>query len=154
MDMIDMRAMKLITLQFILLSPMLAYAVPDIAVQTERELRVICSESEFSQAGMWDCLAKKAKESQETLRRAEEKAAHTLSKWDEDHPYIKTAKAKLAASNKAFVKYREAQCAFAYSLGGGAIGSALDMRRFSCIAELNNRRAEQLRNAVSDMPLK
>ncbi|PHP90694.1 hypothetical protein CFB52_003385 [Burkholderia sp. AU18528] len=40
------------------------------------------------------------------------------------------------------------------SLGGGAIGNALEMRRLACVAELNNRRAAQLRDAVSDLPLK
>ncbi|MEB2502855.1 MULTISPECIES: hypothetical protein [Burkholderia] len=40
------------------------------------------------------------------------------------------------------------------SLGGGAIGNALEMQRLACVAELNNRRAAQLRDAVSDLPLK
>lgn len=132
--------------------PVPVFADSAIQVLSEREFREQCSE--FSQAGMRDCLAEKARESQEALRKAEQVAMDALSKWIEDPPYIDKAKAKFAASNKAFAKYREAQCAFAYSLGGGAIGNALDMWRFACIAELNNRRAEQLRDVVSDLPLK
>ncbi|WP_406805837.1 lysozyme inhibitor LprI family protein [Burkholderia semiarida] len=79
---------------------------------------------------------------------------YNLAQWDEDAKYINLAKIRLAASQKAFVKYRTAQYAFASSLGGGAIGNALEMQRLACVAELNNRRAAQLRDAVSDLPLK
>jgi uncharacterized protein YecT (DUF1311 family) len=147
-----MRAIKLISLQFILLSPMLAYAVSNIAVQTEREMYEECSA--FSQAGMRDCLAKKAEASQKALRQAEDRVANTISKWDEDKKYVNQAKAKLAASNKEFEKYREAQCGFSASLSGGGAGDAHEMGRLACVAELNNRRAEQLRDVVSDLPLK
>jgi uncharacterized protein YecT (DUF1311 family) len=132
--------------------PVLALAEPVAPVLDERVLREECSA--FSQAGMRDCLAEKAESSQVKLRQAEKKAVDILTKWDEDSRYITQAKAKLAASNKAFVRYRKAQCEFAASLGGGAIGNALDMGRLACITELNNRRAEQLHNAVSDIPLK
>lgn len=103
---------------------------------------------------MRDCLAKKAEDSQKALRQAEEKAAGTLTQWDEDSKYVNQAKGKLARSNKEFAKYRETQCRFAASLSGGGAGNAHEMRRFACAAELNNRRAEQLRDTVSDLPLK
>jgi len=77
-----------------------------------------------------------------------------LTKWDEDPKYSSQAKAKLIASNKAFGQYRDAQCAFASALGGGAIGNALEMGRLACVAELNGRRAFQLRDLVSDLPMK
>ena len=101
---------------------------------------------------MHDCLEKKARESDKTLKDAERNAVNALAKWDEDASYISQAKTKLHSSSKAFERYREAQCAFAASMGGGAIGKALDMRRLACIAELNDRRSEQLRAAVSDLP--
>ncbi len=147
-----MRAITLIGFGLAVYWPVLAFAASTTPVLGERALREECSA--FSQAGMRDCLAKKAQDSQKALQQSEEKAASILSQWDEDDRYINQAKAKLAKSNKAFVKYREAQCAFASSLGGGAIGNALEMRRLACVAELNDRRAEQLRDAVSDLPLK
>ena len=72
-----------------------------------------------------------------------------LSKWDEDPSYINIAKANLTTANKEFIKYRDAQCKFNYSLGGGSIENALEMLLFSCIAELNNRRNQQLINLMS-----
>ena len=147
-----MRTLKLIGFCLAAYLPVSALAASTDAVLGERALREECSA--LSQAGMRDCLAKKAETSQEALRQAEKKVAGTLSKWDEDRKYINQAKVKLAASNKDFAKYRDAQCAFASSLGGGAIGNALDMSRLACVSELNDRRAEQLRDAVSDLPLK
>ncbi|MDR3439631.1 lysozyme inhibitor LprI family protein [Telmatospirillum sp.] len=132
--------------------PALIFSTSSASVLDERALREECSA--LSQAGMQDCLAKKAKNSQDVLRQAEENVASLLSKWDEDDKYVNQAKANLAASNKEFVKYRESQCELSASLGGGAIGNALEMRRLACVAELNSRRSEQLRDAVSDLPLK
>jgi len=144
--------MKLIGFCLAAYLPVWALAASTDPAIGERALREECSA--YSQAGMRDCLAKKAESSQKALRQAEEKVASTLSTWDEDHKYIHQAKFKLAASNKDFAKYRDAQCAFASSLGGGAIGNAFDMRRLACVSELNNRRAVQLRDAVTDLPLK
>ena len=147
-----MRTITLIGFGLALSLPVLALAASMTTVPDERALREECSA--FSQAGMRDCLAKKAEESQKALRQAEEKVADALTQWDEDDKYIKQTKAKLAASNKSFVKYREEQCAFASSQGGGAVGNALEMRRLACVVELNSRRAVQLHDAVSDLPLK
>jgi uncharacterized protein YecT (DUF1311 family) len=126
-------------------------ATSNASVESERALREECS---YEITGVRECLEKKQKASQANLTRAEEQVRGVLSKWDEDEKYVNLAKARLTASGKAFTKYREAQCAFAASLGGGAIGNALEMGRLACMAELNNRRAEQLRDVVSDMPLK
>jgi uncharacterized protein YecT (DUF1311 family) len=147
-----MRAMKLIGFCLAAYLPVSALADSTAPALGERALREECSA--FSQAGMRDCLAKKAEKSQKALRQAEEKVANTLSKWDEDNKYIKQAKAKLAESNKEFAKYRETQCVFSASLSGGGAGNAHEMGRLACVVELNNRRAEQLRDAVSDLPLK
>lgn len=147
-----MRTMKLIGFCLAASLPALALATSTNSVPDERALREECSA--FSQAGMRDCLAQKAKDGQEALRQAEEMVAGMISKWDEDQKYLDIAKARFVASKKTFVKYRETQCAFASSLGGGAIGNALEMQRLACVAELNNRRAAQLRSAVSDLPLK
>lgn len=103
---------------------------------------------------MRDCLAEKAENSQKALRQAEEKMADTLSKWDEDNRYVGEAKKKLVASNKKFAEYRETQCELSASLSGGGAGNAHEVRRLACVSELNNRRAKQLRDAASDLPLK
>ncbi|EEA01362.1 conserved hypothetical protein [Burkholderia sp. H160] len=79
--------------------------------------------------------------------------AHTLSKWDEDNEYVNQAKAKLVALDRKFAEYRETQCEFAASLSGGGAGNAHEMGRLACVSELNNWRAEQLRDAASDLPL-
>lgn len=117
-------------------------------VQDERAAREECSA--YSQAGMRECLAKKAHNSEGALRQVEEKTISALSEWDEDAKYIALSKEKLRAANAAFAHYREAQCAFAASLGGGAIGNALEIGRLACVVELNNRRVEQLRNVIED----
>lgn len=120
------------------------------AVPSERELREECSA--FPEAGMRDCLAKKFDESQRLLRQAEREAASALSGWDEDQKYVAVAKLKLAHSNSAFAKYRQAQCDFLSSLNGGGVGNAQALRRLACLAELDNLRAVQLRDAISGLP--
>ena len=77
------------------------------------------------------------------------KVVSALSKWDEDDKYIKESKAKFAAANKEFIRYRKAQCAFGSSLSGGGVGGVREMGRLGCVTELNNRRAQQLLDAVS-----
>jgi uncharacterized protein YecT (DUF1311 family) len=124
----------------------------DDSILSEYALREECSA--YSESGMRDCLATKAHESQKTLEQAEKQVGIKLSRWDQEAQYIKLAKTNLVASGRAFAKYRQEHCAFAAALGGSAIGNALEIRRLACVAELNNRRAKQLRDAVSDLPLK
>jgi C4-dicarboxylate-specific signal transduction histidine kinase len=121
-------------------------------VQDERAAREECSA--YSEAGMRECLAKKASASSAALKQAEDKVRNTLAKWDEDAKYVSLARSKLEASTKEFTKYRQAHCAFNASLGGGAIGNALEMMRLACVFELNIRRAEQLKSAIVDLPTK
>lgn len=147
-----MHTMRFIALCLAVSSPLLANAALSNVVQDERAIREECSA--HSQAGMRDCLAKKANESEKALKHVENKVNSALFKWDEDAKYIGLAKARLAASNKEFAKYREAQCEFLASLSGGAAGNAHEIGHLACVAELNNRRAEQLRNAVIDLPLR
>jgi uncharacterized protein YecT (DUF1311 family) len=124
------------------------------AAQGERAARLECSDASSSQADMHECLAKKARASEVALRKAEDEVRSRLSKWPEAPRYVSLARTKLEASDKGFAKYRETQCKFNYSLGGGAIGNALDLRYLACISELNSRRAEQLKDVVSDLPTK
>lgn len=147
-----MRTMKLIASCLIAYLPAFALANSTAAIVDARALREECSA--FSQAGMRECLAKKLESSQQALRQTEEEVAGILSKWDEDNKYVSQAKAKLATSSLEFAKYRKTQCEFSASLSGGGAGNAHEMGRMACIAELNHRRAEHLRNAVSGLPLK
>jgi|SRR5579863_1083600 len=147
-----MHTIKRIALSLALSLPSLTYAAPHGAVQTEKDLYEECGA--YSQEGMRDCLAIKAAESQVVLKKTEETIGASLAKWDEDNKYVSLAKARLIASNKAFPKYREAQCEFSASLSGGGAGNAHEMGRLACVTELNSRRAEQLRNAVANLPLK
>ncbi len=107
-----------------------------------------------SEAGMRECLAKMSYETSTALKRAEAQAIAALSKWDEDAKYVNLAKEKLRASGKAYEQYRDAQCAFASSLGGGAIGNALELRRLSCLVGLNTERTKQLKTDASTLPAK
>jgi hypothetical protein len=129
--------------------PALATAAP---APDQKTLREECSAS--SQAGMRDCLASKAENSRKALRQAQEQAATAVGKWDEDGRYVSQARAKLATANREFSKYLDAQCEFAASLSGGGAGNSHEIGRLACIAELNGKRAEQLRDSVSDLPLK
>jgi hypothetical protein len=147
-----MRAITLIGLALSTCLPQLAIAASTDFVLSEHALREKCSA--FSQAGIRDCLAKKADESQKTLRQAENHMVSALSNWDEDGKYISLAKAKIAASSKDFVRYRNAQCEFSASLSGGGAGNAYEIGRLACVAELNGRRAEQLRNAAANLTMK
>ncbi|MDR2207764.1 MAG: DUF1311 domain-containing protein [Azoarcus sp.] len=142
---------KIVLLTAATLLPLISIAASNTPVQSERELRNECS---YEISGVRECLQQKQQASDAELKRAEEKVRSALAQWDEDAKYIKLAESRLAASKKAFVKYRDEQCAFHSSLGGGAIGNALEMQRLACVAELNNRRAKQLQDAVSDLPLK
>jgi uncharacterized protein YecT (DUF1311 family) len=134
-----------------ILLPLSNSSLASTEIKNEFELRDECS---YDPIGIRECLQKKLKLSETNLKNTEEKVNQSLEKWDEDPEYINAAKAKLKSANEAFIKYREAQCQFAFSLGGGAIGNALDVRQFSCIAELNNRRAEQLLGSIITLPLR
>ena len=131
--------------------PLSALAAQTVTIASEWDLRMECSNSTPSEAEMTRCLKAKALKSQKELQNTETKLIKKISEWDEDHSYINIAKANLTAANKEFIKYRDAQCKFNYSLGGGAIENALEMRLFACIAELNNRRNQQLIDLMSNI---
>ena len=132
--------------------PLSSLAAQTVSIASERDLRIECSNSTPSEAEMTECLKAKALKSKKELQNTEKKMIKILSEWDEDPSNINIAKANLTAANKEFIKYRDTQCKFNYSLGGGAIENALEMRLFACIAELNNRRNQQLIDLMSGMP--
>jgi len=146
-----MQVIKRIGFCLVCYLPVLVFAGLGDSVLGERALREECSHAYFHQVDVHECLAKRAEDSQQALQQAETQMLSTFTKWDEWESVITRTKANLAAANQSFVKYRYDQCEFAASLGGGAIGAALDMGRLACVAELNNRRAAQLRDAAADL---
>ncbi|AVT11480.1 hypothetical protein C7Y68_00310 [Paracidovorax avenae] len=134
------------------LFPLNAIAASPGFQDREIALREECSAQ--SQAGMRDCLSKKASDSGDDLRQSRNNAIIALSKWNEDSKYTRQAKSELAASDITFEKYRDAHCKFKASLSGGGAGNSHEILRLACIAELNATRARQLRDAVVDLPLK
>ncbi len=64
------------------------------------------------------------------------------------------AQTRLTRSGRAYIQYRKNQCSLAASLGGGAIGNALDIRRIACAAALNLQHAKLLLNASAEIPSK
>ena len=109
---------------------------------------------EFSQAGIRECLTGKVKESVRELIVTEEKAGAALKRWDEEAEFVARAEEKLRSSRKAFLAYRDSQCIFAASLGGGAIPKALQMRQLACLYAINTERSQHLKRLIADIPSK
>ncbi|MFQ0992253.1 lysozyme inhibitor LprI family protein [Gilliamella apicola] len=136
-----MKIIKLITL-FIIITPLSVFANLKYANFNQFELRNYCNEKVFSQVAVANCLEKIFYISEAELDKSQWKLSNVLSKWDEGRDYIVRAKNKLKKSHKEFIKYRDRECDFAHSLGGGAIG--LNKITYSCLAELNFQQAKLL----------
>jgi len=141
------------TLTFLaIVAPLLGIAAA--AAQTpsatgELALRDECS---FTPPGMNECLAAKVEASMVELRDARRFAIQRLDAGEEDGRYRRLAIWRLRAADASFERYRKAHCDFAASMGGGAIGHALNARRLACVADLNHRQAELLQRLVADRP--
>jgi uncharacterized protein YecT (DUF1311 family) len=107
-----------------------------------------------SQEVMQNCLLEKARETERALKKVEAATLTHIDQWDEYARYIGESKRRLLASHKAFAAYRTAHCAYLSSLSGGGAGGSREMGRLMCVAELNSRRAAQLRDEVSGLHLK
>ncbi|WP_175537783.1 lysozyme inhibitor LprI family protein [Paracidovorax valerianellae] len=117
---------------------------------TETALRDECS-LEGSQADMRACLQRKNRESEKDLKLAQAAVLRAVAGWDEDARYTQLTKDRLAAASRSFVHYRAAECAFMKSIGGGAIGAALDLRHLACTAALNWQRTRSLHSSAQDL---
>jgi hypothetical protein len=124
--------------------------------QTQRDhaAEVLDQCGEFSQAGMRECLEKKVGESTRSLAAAEAGMRAAIGHWDEDRKFLAQAEAKLRASASDFAEYRAGHCAFVTSLGGGAIGNALELRRLACVFAMNMQRAQELTRLAAEIPRK
>jgi len=115
----------------------------------ERALRYECS---TEPAGINECLTDKVSQSVTRLRDAHSFATRQLAAWDEDARYVKLARTRLAAADRSFENFKRAHCAFAASMGGGAVGHALETGRLACVADLNVRQADLIRSLVARLP--
>jgi uncharacterized protein YecT (DUF1311 family) len=111
-----------------------------------------CGLTFFHDVDVRECVEKKAAESEQALKDAEKALLEKLLHWDEDAKYINAARKAIALEEKTFIKYRKDRCALSASMAGGSFGTSI--RRDGCLAELNDRRAKQLRDLVADLPLK
>ena len=98
----------------------------------------------YSQAGRLTCLRTAAAASEVKLAQSHQVLVVAIAAWYEDARYQAAAKRSLVAADRAFAKYRAAQCELNKALGGGAIGAALQMRQLLCVEALNTARAAQL----------
>lgn len=142
---------KIIFLIAVIVTCFPSFVMAAQAIQSEKELRDECSEESASMVDMRKCLEIKLQVSESSLKESEQAMRLALNAWDEETRYIKQAQTRLDKAGKSFIAFRKSHCEFAYSLGGGAIGNALDMGRIACMAELNNTRAQQLNLMASDI---
>lgn len=138
------------TLIWVAMVALLASAL--LAVQATAAAPQACAA--LSQAGMRDCLLQKHANSAAYLKQAEEKMVQAIAQWDEDRPATKLAQQRLLASQAAFEKFGQAQCAYAAALGGKAAGNALEVRRLNCMIDMNSARAAQLLEQGAALPRK
>lgn len=89
--------------------------------------------------------------SKHNMLQAEKELAEKLAAWDADAESVRTAGQNMLYARHTFKQYRAAQCRLAATLAG-ASAAAQNIRRNTCMAELNNRRAEQIRALADSMP--
>jgi len=144
-----MQTIKLFRFCLVAFLPISALAAPKMSAPDEGTLIESCSE--FSQAGMRECLRGKANDSQQDLQQFEKEILNTLSQEGEDNKFLIEAKIKLATSSKVFANYRDVHCDFSASLSGG--GNGRSIKYPACLAELNLRRMAQIRTVLTDFLL-
>lgn len=99
------------------------------------------------------CVNQSLKESEILLKDTQVEALQKLDQWDEELPYKMQSKKALLLSNEQFIHYREKECYFFQTLGGGAIGHALNLRRKGCEYNLNIERVQKLKNKLDQLPM-
>jgi len=142
-----MQAIKWAVIYTVIFSSVSALANHERVFLDRDELYDECSE--FSQAGMRECLREKAKESQQVLEQVEEEIFFEIPRKRVEPEYIFESVGKLPVANQAFYLYRDACCAFRASLSGG--GNGRSIAHPLCIAAQNNRRAAQLDKIIDNL---
>ncbi len=144
--------MRVISCLVIVLSVTATYSAHGFTRSDRNGMEAMAQCGAESQAGMHACLVRLQTESVRSLSSAEREAAKALGDWDEDTRFVQLAREKLMRSSRAFEQYRESQCDFAASLGGGAISNAIELRRLACRVALNKARAAQLESIAAELP--
>ena len=85
------------------------------------------------------------------LREAEAELEKKITGWDEDAKYAAAARTRQRTASQTFAVARQAQCALAASLAGGAAGNASEIARGACVYELNSLRAAQLKETAEKL---
>lgn len=116
----------------------------------EHLIRDACSDRYFAQVDVQACVQQDAERSATAWRNAQAQAIAKMQQWDEEPKYADAALKKYHAAEQAFAAYRNRYCDWAASLGGGAIGTARQMRKNACIAEQNRTHAKQLREMMKN----
>ncbi|NHZ63374.1 hypothetical protein [Massilia genomosp. 1] len=115
------------TVSKIVLSALLAFPMSSVQAQSPAvapHVGTVDKCNKFSQAGRHDCFRKSFVESTLTLKKAEADALGKIALWFENDRYKNIARTKMRAADAAFVRYREARCAFIVALRGAALPSA------------------------------
>jgi uncharacterized protein YecT (DUF1311 family) len=131
---------------------MLLGGLPNSVLSQTRDTNISDLCTEFSQAEMRTCLQEEVRKSTAALGRGNLQMTQALNAWDETPRYRTAALTALRRSESAFVAYRKSHCAFDASLGGGAIGTALDSRSMRCIIQFNLERVGWLDAKAKAIP--
>ena len=97
------------------------------------------------------CAKAQMSRSKRNLLAAEKELADKLAAWGADEQSAHAAGQYMIYARHTFKQYRAAQCQLAATLSG-APAAAQNIRRNTCKAELNNRRAEQIRVLADNLP--
>ncbi|WP_315360755.1 hypothetical protein [Neisseria bacilliformis] len=97
------------------------------------------------------CAKAQMSRSKRNLLAAEKELADKLAAWGADEQSAHAAGQYMIYARHTFKQYRAAQCQLAATLSG-APAAAQNIRRNTCKAELNNRRAEQIRALADNLP--
>ena len=116
----------------------------------EHSIRDACSDRYFAQVDVQACVQQDAERSATAWHNAQAQAIAKMQQWDEEPKYADAALKKYHAAEQAFAAYRNRYCDWAASLGGGAIGTARQMRKNACTAEQNRTHAKQLQQMMND----
>ncbi len=126
----------------------------EVGQSSSRAVLEKCSQSEFGQSAVLDCVLNEAKQSTIVLGATKLNAVNTLANWDEDKKYIQAAKKALQISHRDFELYRKSFCDFRSSLAGGGAGNSHAIATAACIADLNISQVEKLGAYMKNLSLK
>lgn len=129
---------KILGFTMLALASSIVTAAPTNTVSTEYKE---CEQ--FSQADLNQCTVNNYLLSENRLKEVETNLANKIKVWTEDNKYQSIASRKLTESRRDFVDYKKSNCSFAAALGGGAVGSAINLREVKCQLEMNKNRINE-----------